>query len=347
MAQIRTSRSSCLLALAFCAAVQLVSQPAAADTTPADRETARSLMMDGDRLRAAGDLRGALSRYQAAHAIMHVPTTGLDLARVQSQLGLLVEARSTAMEVIHLPVAPGEPQVFTEARKAILELANQLEGRVPAIKIEVQPAHVTYTAHVDGAKLPAQVRGLPYKLNPGAHTVRIDSPGNASETREVALDDGETRTVSVSLRPVAPAPAAQPQPVAAGAIGPDSASSDAADRDVQARADAGRVRGIVGLSVGGVALAVGTITGFLSLSQASDVKENCQGNLCAPSERSALSTANTLANVANISLPLGVIGVAYGLYELLTLPSAARASEHASALQFDVTGTGVMLRGAL
>ena len=76
-----------LLLVLACAARTL------AAPSPAERETARSLMVDGDRLRSAGDLQSALARYQAAHAIMNVPTTGLALAETQAALGLLVEAR--------------------------------------------------------------------------------------------------------------------------------------------------------------------------------------------------------------------------------------------------------------
>lgn len=348
MARLRTIVSKHLLALSCCATLQLAAQTVAADSSPADRETARSLMAEGDRLRAAGDLRGAMARYQGAHAIMHVPTTGLDLARVQAQLGLLVEARSTAMEVIHSPVAQAEPQVFSEARKATLELANQLEDRVPALKTEVQPATASYSANVDGFEIPAQVHGLAYKLNPGPHTVLIDAPGYATETRQITLNDGETQTLSVVLRPLPPSADPRPQPGTATLTSSTVVQpTESAERDLRARASAGTVRGIIGLSVGGVALVLGSVTGILSLSQASDVKRNCNGNQCAESERSTLSSANTLANVANISLPLGVIGVAYGLYELLTVPSTAPSAEHARALRFDVTGTGVMLRGTL
>src|ERR1700712_2316495 len=76
---------------------------ARAAPSAAERDTARALMDDGDRLLANAKLPEALERYRAAHAIMHVPTTGVDLARVQARLGLLVEARATAMEVGNLP----------------------------------------------------------------------------------------------------------------------------------------------------------------------------------------------------------------------------------------------------
>jgi hypothetical protein len=303
-------------------------------------------MAEGDRLRASGDLRAAMNRYQAAHAIVHAPTTGLDLARVQASLGLLVEARSTASEVIHHPMAANEPRVFSDARAEATALANELETRVPSVKAEVQPSDAPYTVSVDGTALPAQVGGLPYKVNPGQHNVRVEAPGYVTVNRQVALNDGEIQTVAIQLVP-------QPQ-TAAAQVTDTSASSQLVaagdstrDRALQDRADAGKLRGVIGLSVGGAAFVAGSVTGIMAMSLGSDIRSECSKNACSPAQRDSLSTANTLANVSNISLPIGVIGIAYGLYELLTLPSTQRSSERASALQLELTGTGAVLRGSL
>ena len=83
------------------------------------------------------------------------------------------------------------------------------------------------------------------------------------------------------------------------------------------------------------------------MSMGADVKKDCMRNLCDPSQRGTLSTANTLANVSNVTLAVGVLGIAYGLYELLTLPSAEASAERAGATHFDFTGTGAVLRGSL
>ncbi|HET8940030.1 MAG TPA: PEGA domain-containing protein [Polyangiales bacterium] len=345
MARLRPFRRSHVFLFALWSSSQLYLQPAAAEPSPPERETARALMAEGDRLRASGDLRAAMNRYQAAHAIVHAPTTGLDLARVQASLGLLVEARSTASEVIHHPSAPNEPRVFTDARAEATALANELETRVPSVKAEVQPADAAYTVSVDGTALPPQVGSLPYKVNPGQHNVRVEAPGYATVNRQVTLNDAEVQSVIIQLVPQ-PQAAAQrsnmlpSQLVAAG----DDPSRDRALRD---RADAGKLRGVIGLGVGGAAFVAGTVTGIMAMSLGSDIRGECSKNACNPSERDSLSTANTLANVSNITLPIGVIGIAYGLYELLTLPSTQRSSEHASATHFEFTGTGAVLRGSL
>lgn len=344
MARNRLLKRSQLYLLVLCSSSQLFLQPAAADPGASERETARALMTEGDKLRAAGDLRAALTRYQAAHAIVHAPTTGLDLARVQAQLGLLVEARSTASEVIHHPAAAAEPAVFGAARKEATALANDLETRVPSVKVDVQPAGLSYTVSIDGVGLPAEIGKLPYKVNPGPHSLRVDAAGYDTAHRQVTLTDGETQTVSILL--VQQPLAATPQTTSPGSQLP-AASITGRDQALDDARDAGRLRGMIGLGVGGASFVAGTLTGVMALSMGSDVKGHCDNNLCDPSQRDSLSTANTLANISNITLPIGLVGIAYGLYELLTLPSAQPAAERASGTHFEFTGTGAVLRGTL
>ena len=76
-------------------ASMLVTTSARADPTAADRETARTLMDQGNVLKDKGNLEEALKRFKAADEIMHVPTTAVPVAKLQVALGLLVEARDT------------------------------------------------------------------------------------------------------------------------------------------------------------------------------------------------------------------------------------------------------------
>ena len=102
-----------------------------------DRETARSLMDDGDAKLAVGDYRGALDAYLAADKIMGVPTTGVDVGRAQHKLGLLLEARDTWLRVTRYPARPDEPDAFTKARRQARALATAIAGRIPSLQIEV------------------------------------------------------------------------------------------------------------------------------------------------------------------------------------------------------------------
>jgi hypothetical protein len=214
---------------------------------------------------------------------------------------------------------------------------------VPSLLTQVEPSDLAYTLSIDGIALPSQVHGLPYRLNPGSHSVRVEGAGYEPSVQQVTLRDEEHQTLTVRLtaKPtvaVAPVDAAYHAPMASRTEPLDNHSSGDGG---------GRVRAIIGFGVGGSALVAGSITGILSLSQASDIKRECDGNTCSSSQREALSSATTLANVANICLPIGVIGIAYGLYELLSLPSGRSKPEHASGVQLDFTGTSATLRGSL
>jgi hypothetical protein len=333
-----------------CAAYLLLqAAPAAAEPSAAERETARGLMQEGDQLRSAGDMRGALARYQSAHAIMHVPTTGLDVARTQAQLGLLVEARGVAVEVSNSPAEPNEPRVFAEARKAATELAAQLESRVPSVKTLVTPPDVPYTLTIDGVKLPDAAREVAFRTNPGMHIISVEAPGRASQTRQVTLADGQATSLSIALPPAelsGPAATTAIAPVATAGMQPAAAPNVAMHADDDP-ARGGRIRSIIGFSVGGVALVIGSVAGIMSASKTSDLKKQCPNDQCDPSHESELSSSKTLATVANITIPLGIVGIGYGLYELLTLPSTPREQARASGVRFEFTGTGAVMKGTL
>src|SRR5260370_20281790 len=96
--------------------------PASAEPTTADRATARSLMAEARADRERGDLTHASEAFAAADALMHVSTTGLELARTQAAMGRLVDAADKALRVTRLPDGPNDPVPFRRAHEAASEL---------------------------------------------------------------------------------------------------------------------------------------------------------------------------------------------------------------------------------
>jgi hypothetical protein len=130
----RRLHQGCALALLI-AALGAASGASAADPSAEDKERARTLLLDGRSKLQAGDAEGAVKAFQAAHAIMGVPTTGLDLARGVAAQGRLIEARAVALEVTRIPAAPKEPEAFANARVTAEKLAEALSARIPALVI--------------------------------------------------------------------------------------------------------------------------------------------------------------------------------------------------------------------
>jgi hypothetical protein len=282
---------------------------ARAEPSASERETARGAMDEGDRLRAAGDLQAALTNYRAADEIMHVPTTGIEVARTLTQLGLLVEARSAAIDTAHLPLGASEPAVFTEARRDATALAAELEPRIPSIATQVQPKTAAYSLNIDRVELPSQARSLPFRTNPGEHVVSVKAPGFATVTKQFTLAEAERRILAIELK-ASPVP-----PVAQPALAHSSAD------EINDSGHAARMRGYIGLGAGGAVFLAGAVSGIVSIVQTHDLKPQCQAG-CPAAARGKLDSANALANVANVAIPLGLIGIAYGVYELVTAAPA-------------------------
>ena len=76
-----------------------VPRSALAQRSAADIESARQLYSQGVDLRDKGDLKGALEKFKAAHALGNTPITGIELCRTHAALAQPVEAREACLGV--------------------------------------------------------------------------------------------------------------------------------------------------------------------------------------------------------------------------------------------------------
>jgi len=280
------------------------SLPAGAEPTFAERETANRLMDKADELVAAKDYEGALKLYQQADAIMGVPTTSIEVAKTELELGHLLEAWEAAKKAVDYPQKPGEPPPFTRARTEATALADKIAARLPEIEIRVEGARpgALLEVTIDGVLVSGAPSG-PHKLNPGKHTVTVSAPGSEPATQTAVLAEGQRRTLVVPL----------------GAAGASSANAD----DKASSGPSPLV--YIGFGVGGAGLVVGAITGIMSLTKASSVKDECLktpqpsgDQITCPSRlQGDIDASLTLANVSNVSIGVGLAGVAVGVVGLL------------------------------
>src|SRR5689334_14406679 len=76
---------------------------ARAQRTAADIESARQLYNQGIELRDKGDMKGALEKFRAAHALGNTPLTGIELCKTHAALKQPVEAREICLGVARIP----------------------------------------------------------------------------------------------------------------------------------------------------------------------------------------------------------------------------------------------------
>ncbi len=281
-----------------------------ADPSAADKETARGLMNEGRADRDKGDLKGAMKAFAAADALMHVPTTGIELAKAQVAAGLLVEARDTALRVTRIPEKPSEPAPFKAARDAAAQLNDELGARIPSLTINVKnvPDGVTASVEVDGASLPSELLGQPRKLNPGHHVITAKA-GTADGKEEIDLAEKDSKEVSIELpAQSAPAPEAKTE---LPTTPPDTPTESSGGNKLLI---------FGGFGLAGAGVIAGSITGLLAISKANSIKGNssaCQntgGNeVCNPSEDSDLSSGKTLATISTVSFIVAGVGAALGV----------------------------------
>ncbi len=298
----RKSRRS--FAFLFGLSLALVASTSFAAPTMAQREEARRKMDEGRSSAKAGDHQRALEAFSAAHDLMHVPTTGLAVAKEQAALGRLVEARATARDVLAMPRQEKEPPVFGEARQAAKDLETELFGRIPTLALTIQGGRATRVT-VDGAAILEAQLADPIPLNPGSHVVVVKGGDDTEKHVDVDLKEGDVRKLTVDL------PSPEPRKLVVG----DGPSTPAEDEGGRSGASKALIYGGFGLAV--VGAAVGAVTGVMTLSKAKTLSPKCEDKICAPEVQSELDGANTLATVSTIGfaaagagLVLGVIGLA-------------------------------------
>ena len=313
--------ASKLLMASLLAAALGVSSVASAEPSAADKETARGLMTEGRSARDKGDLKAALKAFSGADALMHVPTTGLEVAKTQVALGLLVEARETALRITRIAEKPGDPAPFKQARDAASALNDELGSRIPSLAVTVKnvPEGATAEVTIDDAAIPAEALAQPRKLDPGHHVV-VAKAGTVDGKQEVDLAEKDHKTVVVEL----------PAGGVAVATTGGATTTDTPAEPEQAethKSGASKVLMFGGFGLAGVGVIAGSITGILSMSKTSSIKSSsgCAGSVCGPTEYSDISSAKSMATISTVSFIAAGAGAVLGVVGLLTGNGAAAA----------------------
>jgi hypothetical protein len=308
-----------------------------ADPSAADKETARGLMNEGRADRDKGDLKGAVKAFAAADALMHVPTTGIELAKAQVAVGLLVEARDTALRVTRIPEKPNEPAPFKAARDAAAQLNEDLGTRIPSLTISVKnvPDGTTASVEVDGAAMPSELLGQPRKLNPGHHVITAKA-GTADGKQEIDLAEKDSKEVAIEL------------PAQAAAT-PETKPDETPPPEAPAESSGGNKLLIWGgFGLAGAGVIAGSITGLLAISKANSVKGSsaCQNSggteVCNPSEDGDLSSGKTMATVSTVSFIVAGVGAAIGVTGFFVGGSSAPAAKPADAPAADQSAARIV-----
>lgn len=300
MNPIRTSIATLLISCSLFGSSPVWAQ----EPSAADKETARNLLLSGRDKFGRKDFKGAYEAFRAAYDLVKVPTTGLDLARSQEALGMLTEARDTALEVKRMPEQPKEPEIFKTARIEADALAEAVSPRIPAITIKITgiEAGTDPQVTIDGAKVPTSALGFPRKMNPGPHIVKVIATGYGDQEQKFTLKEGEGKDLQFAMGSGESAtPTPEPEkPEAKGKV---------------------PVWAWVGIGVGGAALIGSGVVIGSALNTADELNKECQsgasypeGDYCLSNEfKSKYDSFVSTRNLGFGLLAVGVVGVGVGV----------------------------------
>jgi hypothetical protein len=313
-----SSRRRFASAFALPALLLLLGLPSAAHAqrTAQDIASARQLYNEGIELRDKGDMKGALEKFKAAHALGNTPLTGIELCRAYSALRQPVEAREVCLAVGRIAPLPEESQRSKDARTDAVRLAEAERPKIGAIRLKITgvPAGWQPTVIVDGATVPAVALNEPRAVNPGVHTV-IAKVGSGPETQgTLETHEGETRDLELGVQPPPesdkPAPVTGPAPVTPAPHEKKKGSSFAP----------------VSFAIAGVAGVVGTIAGLAAMSAEGDLDKECKRKLCGREQWDALDSAKTWGNVSTVFFVVAGVALGTGLVSTLASGSSKSAS---------------------
>ncbi|MBK6696093.1 MAG: hypothetical protein IPG50_28365 [Myxococcales bacterium] len=320
-------------------AVALWVSPSAAQTpSPADRETARTLMDQGDRAYAEKRFADALRAYRDADAIMHVPTTGAELAKAHEALGQLLEAKEACRLVLAYPSEATEPAPFKAAREGCATLAQSLGDRIPSVTFRItglQPSDA-FQMTIDGVPVRGTSLEVLRRVNPGPHRVVIVAPGYDDTAATFAVTERSAQRVDLAMRALTSAATPVTRPLAAE---PARAEATPSARPAPEEHAAVPLYAKVAFGVGAVGVGVGAVVGAMALSRVSRARELCVGNECDPAASNDIEASKSLSHVSTAAFAVGLVGASIGLVGLLTRSTAASSPRVEAYV--NATGAGV------
>lgn len=293
------------------ASITFAVQASAAEPDEQAKQEARDLMAQGRKARETADLRAALSAFSKADEIMHVPTTGLEVARTLAAMGRLVEAANAAERVAALPAAPDEPEAFGKARDAAKELQRELDARTP--RIHVNGVDAQARLELDGMPLELNAGTDGTRVNPGRH-VLVAHQGGSKQTKAVEVGEA-AGTVEVGFdfggAPAAAAPVEH---------------EPSRRKSSKTRSSTIAIYSLGAVAVVGVGTGVGL--GLVANKRKSDLEGSCKPNCNTP----AVDQLRTTYVLANVAAGVGLAAAAAAVTIYLTRPSDAELRRRQAAI---------------
>ena len=168
-----------------------------------------------------------------------------------------------------------------------------------------------------GVALSGVSLGTALPVDPGEHLIVTQVPGGPERVHKLVIAAGEQKRVDLEIAAREAKGADRPAPSAVPVPGPTAPVAARPGPLVEERE---HTWAWIAGGLGAAGLALGTVTGVMSMGKKQTVDDNCHGTVCSAEGKSAADSGKTLGTISTISLGAGVAGLATGVVLWLAAP---------------------------
>jgi len=293
------------------------------------RAAARDLAAQGAQAFEAGKFEQASDFFRRAYELVQAPSIALMRARSLAKIGHFLQATDIYEQTARLKLAADAPDAYVTAVQSARSEVEEVRKHLAHLKLSLagaQPGE-SVAVTIDDKPTPTALLGVEQPIDPGVHALVARSGEVVRASQEVTMVEGQRYEIDLQLSAnVAPAAPVAPH------------QTEIAAENMPRPRPHPPVLGYVALGVGGVGLAVGTVTGLVALHHKSNLDAACHPG-CPPSSQADLDGFRSNRTVSWISYGVGIAAGATGLL-LLTLgnPDHEHVALHALPNGFSLTG---------
>ena len=229
---------------------------------------------------------------------------------------------------------PEPAEVSPSLTKALERAQRTLEAATPRIAgLTIKLSAVQdMRVKLDGNLVASALVDSEVPTDPGEHNIEVTAPGFLRSSLRLSVSEGEKRLVTLALTRDPNAPAASTAAVATSAQGAATTASAPSAAEPTRAASASprpasvaapnRAAAYVALGFGVAGAATGGVLGYLTLTKHRELKGQCPGDVCPPSQQAELDSAKRLGNLSTIAFGIGGAGLVLGSVLFFTAGSS-------------------------
>jgi hypothetical protein len=270
-----------------------IASPAATQNAEASFAEAVKLFKGGDAARALPLFVHLTEKTDSPNVRLYIGYCLLELGRLRDAHQAFTLAAKEALDL--------EEGKYDETRVAAQEQLSVLNLRLARLTISLVQVSGEFTVKLDNETLDPSLIDSPLVVDPGAHHIQAEAPGAKPVSREITLEKGGAKTITLLFEKQTSLPA----PLSPSASQHNEVRKESSDSHMVT----------LGLAAGGLGvIGIGTfaVAGLQTKNTYSQLQAQCASGCTDSAHRNNISEGKTMQLVANLGLAVGVAGTLTG-----------------------------------